>query len=52
MALVAAGGLGIVVGRVTSDWRPRVALAQAAPQQAPVDGKLRIIVFGAHPDSL
>jgi LmbE family N-acetylglucosaminyl deacetylase len=63
VALLAAGGLGIVVGRSTSEWHPRVALAQAAPlaqtaafaqnaapAQAPADGKLRIIVFGAHPD--
>src|SRR6185295_1051496 len=30
--------------------QPRIAYAQAAPAQAPADGKLRIIVFGAHPD--
>src|SRR6185295_7295472 len=30
--------------------QPRIAYAQAAPPQAPDDGKLRIIVFGAHPD--
>lgn len=31
------------------DWRPQIALAQAAPTP-PNDGKLRIIIFGAHPD--
>lgn len=31
------------------DWRPQIALAQAAPT-LPNDGKLRIIIFGAHPD--
>ena len=63
VALLAAGGLGIVVGRSTSEWHPRVAFAQtaalaqtaafaqsAAQAQPPADGKLRIIVFGAHPD--
>ena len=49
--LLAACGLGIMIGRMTSDWHPQVALAQAtAPAQAPADGKLRIIIFGAHPD--
>ncbi|PYT15993.1 MAG: GlcNAc-PI de-N-acetylase [Acidobacteria bacterium] len=33
------------------DQRPQVGLARAAaPAQAPADGKLRIIIFGAHPD--
>jgi LmbE family N-acetylglucosaminyl deacetylase len=36
---------------MTNTWRPEVALASAAaPAQAPTDGKLRIIIFGAHPD--
>jgi N-acetylglucosamine malate deacetylase 1 len=51
LALLAACGLGIMVGRITKEWHPRVAFAQAAaPAPAPADGKLRIIVFGAHPD--
>jgi LmbE family N-acetylglucosaminyl deacetylase len=45
LCLLAACGLGIVVGTVIN--RPRVALAQAAVAN---DGKLRIIIFGAHPD--
>jgi LmbE family N-acetylglucosaminyl deacetylase len=36
---------------MTNERRPQVALAQTAvPAQVPADGKLRIIVFGAHPD--
>ncbi len=57
VALAAACGLGMVVGRLTSAWHPRLALAHAAapaqaatPAPAPADGKLRIIIFGAHPD--
>src|SRR6478752_9703879 len=55
VALVLAGGLGLVLGTVIHQQRPQVALAQAAaPAAAPAppanDGKLRIIVFGAHPD--
>jgi LmbE family N-acetylglucosaminyl deacetylase len=50
-AVLAAGGIGIVVGTVMNQERPQVALAKAAaPAQAPNDGKLRIIIFGAHPD--
>ena len=42
---------GIVVGTVIFDRSPRVAFAKAAaPVQAPNDGRLRIIIFGAHPD--
>jgi N-acetylglucosamine malate deacetylase 1 len=49
-ALLAAGGLGFVLGTL-HERQPRVALAQTpAATQAPSDGKLRIIVFGAHPD--
>src|SRR5947209_1378113 len=51
VSLLVAGGLGIALGIAMTDWRPRLALAQsstAAPP--PEDGKLRIIVFGAHPD--
>jgi LmbE family N-acetylglucosaminyl deacetylase len=48
---VAACGLGIVIG-VSLDGRlPRIALTQPVQAaQAPNDGKLRIIIFGAHPD--
>jgi N-acetylglucosamine malate deacetylase 1 len=52
--VILAGGLGLVLGTMTNGRRPDVALAQAAQaaQVAPVanDGKLRVIVFGAHPD--
>jgi LmbE family N-acetylglucosaminyl deacetylase len=49
--VVLAGGLGLVLGTMMNGHRPEVALAQSA-QVAPVanDGKLRVIVFGAHPD--
>jgi len=51
VALVIAGGLGVVLGTLMHQQRPQVALAQtAAPTPPPNDGKLRIIVFGAHPD--
>src|SRR5437868_236997 len=51
--LVAACALGVMLGAVIAARHPHVALANSA---APVaaqpanDGKLRIIVFGAHPD--
>jgi len=47
--LLAAGGLGFLLGTL-HERQPRTVLAQAATPQAPADGKLRIIVFGAHPD--
>src|SRR5438552_2678645 len=51
VTLVLVGGLGLVLGTVIHQPRPQVALAQApAPAQPANDGKLRIIVFGAHPD--
>lgn len=51
LSLLAACGLGFLLGTVRNEPRPRVALANTAvPAQAPDDGKLRIIVFGAHPD--
>jgi len=51
VTLLAACGLGVVLGTVVNEPRPRVALAKtAAPSPAPEDGKLRIIIFGAHPD--
>src|SRR6185503_11918539 len=49
--LLVACGLGVMIGTSMTERRPRVALANsAAPAQAREDGKLRIIVFGAHPD--
>lgn len=54
LTLIVTGGLGFVIGTVISQQRPVVPTAQAAaaavPAQAPSDGKLRIIIFGAHPD--
>jgi len=51
LTLVAGCALGIVLGTALNQPHPRVALAQAAAaQQVPNDGKLRIIIFGAHPD--
>jgi len=47
--LLVAGGLGFVLGAL-HERPPRTAHAQAPAPQAPADGKLRIIVFGAHPD--
>jgi N-acetylglucosamine malate deacetylase 1 len=46
---------GFGLGAALSPWinlrAPQVALAKAAPQAPPPeDGKLRIIIFGAHPD--
>lgn len=46
---MAALVLGAAGGWMARDWRPQIALAQAAPT-LPNDGKLRIIIFGAHPD--
>ncbi len=51
LTLLAVGGLGFVVGSALSG--PHPSLAAAAPAvaaQAPEDGKLRIMIFGAHPD--
>ena len=51
LALLAAGAIGLLVGTAVSEPAPHVALAQAAPAAPPPnDGKLRIIIFGAHPD--
>ncbi len=51
VAWIAACAVGVVIGTAMKDRVPRVALAQAAAApQLPEDGKLRIIVFGAHPD--
>ncbi len=51
VTLVLVGGLGLAVGTLIHQPRAQVALAQtAAPAPPPNDGKLRIIIFGAHPD--
>lgn len=51
ITLVLAGGLGFVLGRIGADWQPHVAFAQTPSSARPAnDGKLNIIVFGAHPD--
>jgi|SwirhisoilCB2_FD_contig_51_4653195_length_1046_multi_2_in_0_out_0_1 LmbE family N-acetylglucosaminyl deacetylase len=51
MVLVSVGALGFIFGAISGDWRPRVALAQTTSAVRPAnDGKLNIIVFGAHPD--
>ncbi len=52
LGLAAACGLGFALGNIMSAPRPSVAFAKAAApaQVAPNDGKLRIIIFGAHPD--
>ena len=51
LSLLLACGLGIVLGTQMNGPRPQIALAKAAaPPQAAADGKLRIIIFGAHPD--
>jgi len=41
--------MGFMLGTLQKS-QPRIALAQGIAPQAPGDGKLRIIVFGAHPD--
>ena len=51
ITLVLAAGIGFVLGTMFHEQHPRVALAQTpAVSQTANDGKLRIIVFGAHPD--
>jgi LmbE family N-acetylglucosaminyl deacetylase len=53
VTLLAACSLGFVLGQFITLPRPAVAVAQAQATPAarpPDDGKLRIIVFGAHPD--
>jgi N-acetylglucosamine malate deacetylase 1 len=50
LALVGACGVGVIIGSVIPRPHLQVALAQAAAATPPQDGKLRIIVFGAHPD--
>lgn len=49
--LVLVGVMGFVFGTMVKEQHPGVALAQSsAAGQVPNDGKLRIIIFGAHPD--
>ncbi len=49
ISLMAAAAAGFLAGTLANGVRPHVAFAQnAAPP--PDDGKLRVIVFGAHPD--
>lgn len=51
LTLLVVCGLGVVLGTMMQERRPQVALAKAAvPAGPPGNGKLRIIVFGAHPD--
>ena len=51
ITLLLAGAMGFALGTMINGPHPRVALAQSsASPQAPNDGKLRIIIFGAHPD--
>ena len=57
VSVVLIGGLGFVLGTLVTERRAPVALAQAGaaaqssrPAPPANDGKLRIIVFGAHPD--
>lgn len=49
LALVLACGVGVLLGSRINDRAPQVAQARTAAP-APADGKLRIIIFGAHPD--
>jgi N-acetylglucosamine malate deacetylase 1 len=50
LTLTAVGVLGVLVGTQLNLPRPSIALAAAAQTAPPNDGKLRIIIFGAHPD--
>jgi LmbE family N-acetylglucosaminyl deacetylase len=50
LMLMVGCALGLVLGTGINRPRPQVAMAKAAPAQMPNDGKLRIIIFGAHPD--
>src|SRR5579863_6834384 len=49
--LILVGALGFALGTVVNRPLPHIAFAQSpAPAPPTDDGKLRIIVFGAHPD--
>lgn len=49
--LIAVCVLGIALGAVMQKLPPQAVFAKAAPAPPPpADGKLRIIIFGAHPD--
>lgn len=50
IAGVTIGLLGFAIGSYTQGWRPHIAFAQSVPRSPAADGKLRIIIFGAHPD--
>jgi N-acetylglucosamine malate deacetylase 1 len=53
LAMAAVCGAGILIGTTMRDWLAHAAPASARPAQAAApagDGKLRIIIFGAHPD--
>jgi hypothetical protein len=51
ITLLLAGALGFVLGKLNSDRQPLIALAQTSAAARPAnDGKLNIIIFGAHPD--
>jgi LmbE family N-acetylglucosaminyl deacetylase len=51
LTLAVGCAIGVILGNIMKDVRLPVAFAKgAASMQAPDDGKLRIIIFGAHPD--
>lgn len=52
LTLLIVGGIGFVLGMAATGHTPQIAFAfaQQMQPQAPEDGKLRVIVFGAHPD--
>ena len=50
MTCVAMGTLGLLAGMLLVERAPRAVLAQNAAAPPANDGKLRIIIFGAHPD--
>jgi len=50
LTLIVAIGIAIVMMSIESQHQAVAAAAAPAASQAPADGKLRIIFFGAHPD--
>ena len=50
ISLVLVGAVSFLLGSLVQERRPHVALAQARSTPPPADGKLNIIIFGAHPD--